>query len=230
MNWCPALGTVLANEEVKDGFSVRGGHPVERKLMRQWMLRITAYAKRLLDGLNGLEWSDAIKEQQRNWIGMSHGALLDFPIESHTEKIRVFTTRIDTIFGVSFVVLAPEHELAINLAKPDRLESVQAYIEKAAAKSEVDRKSEVKNVSGVFTGSYAINPVTGQEVPIWLADYVLAGYGTGAVMGVPGGDTRDFAFATHFNLPIIRVAEGDHSDITQDDYDPMRARSSILNG
>ncbi|MBL7981717.1 MAG: leucine--tRNA ligase [Flavobacteriales bacterium] len=206
VNWCPALGTVLANDEVKDGVSERGGHPVERKRMKQWSLRITAYAQRLLDGLDALDWSESIKEAQRNWIGRSEGATVRFPIGE--DFIEVFTTRPDTLFGVSFITLAPEHVLVGKFTTPDRRAEVEAYVNSAKNRSERERQAEVDKVSGVFTGSYAKHPFTGAEVPVWVGDYVLAGYGTGAVMAVPGGDQRDWRFAKHFGLPIIAVTEG----------------------
>ncbi|HRO98053.1 MAG TPA: class I tRNA ligase family protein, partial [Flavobacteriales bacterium] len=203
VNWCPALGTVLANDEVKDGVSERGGHPVERKRMKQWSLRITAYAQRLLDGLDGLDWSESIKEAQRNWIGRSEGATVRFPIGE--DFIEVFTTRPDTLFGVTFITLAPEHVLVGKFTTPDRKAEVEAYVNTAKNRSERERQAEVDKVSGVFTGSYAKHPFTGAPVPVWVGDYVLAGYGTGAVMAVPGGDQRDWRFAKHFGLPIIAV-------------------------
>ncbi len=208
VNWCPALGTVLANDEVKDGLSERGGHPVERKKMRQWMMRITAYANRLLEELENLEWSDALKEMQRNWIGRSHGAELDFKVENKEITLTAFTTRPDTIFGVTFMVLAPEHELIEELTTPEQKAEVTEYVNFAKNRSELERQSEAKKVSGVFTGSYVINPISQEKVPLWVADYVLAGYGTGVVMGVPGGDERDFRFAKHFQIPIIPIVEG----------------------
>ena len=223
VNFCPALGMVLSNDEVKDGVSERGGHPVIQKRMPQWMMRITAYADRLLSGLDTIDWSDSIKEQQRNWIGRSVGAMVKFPlsvspqIEANglsAEKIEVFTTRVDTIYGVSFLVLAPEHEWVPALTTNAQKESVEKYIEETQKRSELDRMSDVRSVSGAFTGSYCINPVNGELVPIWIADYVLAGYGTGAVMGVPSGDQRDWNFATHFNLPIIQVLDA-QKDIDQ---------------
>lgn len=212
VNWCPALGTVLANDEVKDGVSERGGYPVEQKKMRQWSMRITAYADRLLRGLEEVDWVDSLKEQQRNWIGKSVGAEVDFDIfepvtNLQDKKIKVFTTRVDTIYGVSFMVLAPEHEWAMDLTTAEQKTAVEEYINWAKSRSELDRMSEVKQVSGVFTGSFVVNPFNGQKVPIYLADYVLAGYGTGAVMGVPSGDQRDWNFATHFNLPIIPILD-----------------------
>jgi leucyl-tRNA synthetase len=206
VNWCPAMGTVLANDEVKDGFSERGGYPVEQKKMRQWSMRITAYADRLLTGLDEVDWSDSIKEQQRNWIGKSIGAEVTFDIENvEDKKIKVFTTRVDTIYGVSFMVLAPEHEWVDSLTTPEQKSAVAEYVKWTQSRSELDRVSEVKQISGVFTGTYVINPVNNERVPLYLADYVLAGYGTGAVMGVPSGDQRDWNFATHFDLPRLRA-------------------------
>ncbi|MGI4832427.1 MAG: leucine--tRNA ligase [Janthinobacterium lividum] len=208
VNWCPALGTVLSNDEVKDGLSERGGYPVERRLMPQWNLRITAYADRLLQGLNTLDWPDAVKEMQRNWIGRSIGAEVTFPVAEHpSADIKVYTTRVDTIYGATFLVLAPEHELVDVLTTPAQRAAVDEYVAATKRRSERDRMADVKVVSGVFTGAYAQNPVNGAPVPIWLADYVLAGYGTGAVMAVPSGDQRDYLFATHFNLPIVQVTD-----------------------
>jgi leucyl-tRNA synthetase len=206
VNWCPQLGTVLANDEVIDGFSVRGGFPVERKKMRQWSLRITAYAQRLLDGLDKIDWPEPVKDIQTNWIGRSEGASMIFKIKNRTEQIEVFTTRPDTIFGATFMVLAPEHEIAETLATPEYKKKVKDYIIQAKNRSDVERMAE-KKVSGQFTGSYAINPFTKQEIPIYIADYVLIGYGTGAIMAVPAHDSRDFSFARHFNLPIIQVVQ-----------------------
>ena len=211
VNWCPALGTVLANDEVKEGFSERGGYPVERKRMRQWMMRITAYADRLLSGLDEIDFPEPVKEMQRNWIGKSVGAELDFGIKGHSEKIKVFTTRVDTIFGVTFMVIAPEHELVPQLTTEEQRKEVEAYVEAAKNRSERDRMSNVKVVSGAFTGSYAINPLSGEEIPVWIADYVLAGYGTGAVMAVPASDPRDWSFAKYYKLPIRAVQKGGES-------------------
>jgi leucyl-tRNA synthetase len=205
VNWCPALGTVLANDEVKDGLSERGGHPVERKMMKQWLLRISAYAQRLLDGLDKIDWTDSLKEIQRNWIGRSEGASVIFPVKDHNDTIEVFTTRPDTLWGATFMVLAPEHELVEKITTPEQKEKVEKYVTWAKNRSERERMTEVKNVTGEFTGAYGINPLTGQEIPIWIADYVLSGYGTGAIMAVPAHDSRDFAFAKHFGLPIIQV-------------------------
>ena len=208
VNWCPALGTVLANDEVKDGLSERGGHPVEQKLMRQWSMRISAYADRLLRDLDQLDWSDAIKEIQRNWIGKSEGAKVFFDIKDHSDKIEVFTTRPDTIFGVSFMVLAPEHKLVAAITTEEYKKEVEEYRTLTSAKTERDRQAGVKNISGQFTGAYAIHPFTGNQIPIWIGDYVLASYGTGAVMAVPAGDQRDFDFASHFRIPIPQIFEG----------------------
>jgi len=205
VNWCPELGTVLANDEVSNGLSVRGGHPVERVKMKQWLLRITAYAQRLLDGLERIQWSDSIKEIQRNWIGRSEGCSAFFKVHGSTEVIEIFTTRPDTMFGATFMVLSPEHELIEKITPAEYRDSVHEYITWAKNRSERERLAEVKRVSGVFTGAYAINPFTGDKIPVWVADYVLAGYGTGAIMAVPAHDSRDFAFARHFGLPIIQV-------------------------
>lgn len=205
VNWCPALGTVLANDEVSEGFSVRGGYPVERKLMKQWLLRITAYADRLLEGLETIDWHDSIKDIQRNWIGRSVGCMATFKIKNFEEPLEIFTTRADTMFGVTFMVLAPEHPYINAITTSEHKTKVQAYVQWAKNRSERERMTEVKKVSGEFTGAYAINPLNGEEIPIWVADYVLMGYGTGAIMAVPGHDSRDFAFARHFELPIIQV-------------------------
>ncbi|WMJ73306.1 leucine--tRNA ligase [Cytophagaceae bacterium ABcell3] len=233
VNWCPALGTVLANEEVKDGRSERGDHPVERKKMAQWSMRITAYAERLLQELDKVDWPEPMKEMQRNWIGKSLGAELNFKIENSDIEIKVFTTRIDTTYGVTFLTLAPENELVAQLTTPELKKEVEAYVEKAKNRSERDRMSDVKTISGQFTGSYAINPFNGERIPVWIADYVLAGYGTGAVMAVPSSDPRDYNFAKHFNLPIIPVQEGEGTDISKEDFDPKKGtmvNSGILNG
>jgi leucyl-tRNA synthetase len=207
VNWCPALGTVLANDEVSEGRSVRGGHPVERKKMKQWLLRITAYADRLLSGLNTIDWTDSIKEIQRNWIGRSEGGSMRFALANNTEldPIEVFTTRPDTIFGATFMVLAPEHELVSKITTPEYREKIDAYVMWAKNRTERERMTEVKKVSGEFTGAFAINPFTNEPIPIWIADYVLMGYGTGAIMAVPAHDSRDFAFARHYKLPVIQV-------------------------
>ncbi|WP_422362318.1 leucine--tRNA ligase [Reichenbachiella sp.] len=208
VNWCPEMGTVLSNDEVKDGFSERGGFPVVRKNMKQWSMRITAYAERLLEGLDTIDWPEPLKEMQRNWIGKSKGAEMDYAIEGHDDKITVFTTRIDTVCGVTFLVLAPELELIDKITTDNQRKDVEAYVEVAKNKSERDRMTNVKTVSGAFTGAYAINPFNKERIPIWIADYVLAGYGTGAVMAVPGGDQRDFDFAKHFDIPILPVYDG----------------------
>ena len=233
VNWCPQLGTVLANDEVKDGLSERGGYPVEQKKMRQWSMRITAYADRLLRGLEEVDWSDSLKEQQRNWIGKSIGTDVEFAIEGISDKkIKVFTTRVDTIYGVSFMVLAPEHEWVAELTKPGQQADVDAYITWTKSRSELDRVSEVKTVSGVFTGSYVINPLNNERVPLFLADYVLAGYGTGAVMGVPSGDQRDWNFAKHFDLPIPTILDGQKDIDKQADNtkEGKYINSGIING
>ena len=231
VNWCPELGTVLANDEVVNGLSVRGGYPVERKLMRQWSLRITAYAQRLVDGLEQVDWTDSLKEIQRNWIGRSEGAALWFPLagskptppveffmgQINTKEetsFEIFTTRPDTIFGVTFMVLCPEHEMIDQITTPEQRAAVEEYVTWAKNRSERERQAEVKKVSGVFTGAYAINPLTGEHIPIWVSDYVLAGYGTGAIMAVPAHDSRDFAFARHFHLPIRQVVAMDPSQLT----------------
>lgn len=231
VNWCPALGTVLANDEVKDGLSERGGFPVERKRMRQWSMRITAYAERLLQGLDTIDWPEPVKEMQRNWIGKSIGAELHFPLEKTNHHITVFTTRIDTVFGATFVVLAPEHDLVPGLITEDRRAETEAYVEMAKNRSERDRMTDVKTISGAFTGSYAINPISKERVPIWVADYVLVSYGTGAVMAVPAHDTRDYAFAKHFNLPIKEVVAG--GDISKEAFAAKEGKiinSDFLNG
>ncbi len=205
VNWCPALGTVLANDEVKEGLSVRGGHPVEQKVMRQWSLRVSAYAERLLNGLDNVDWSDSLKEIQRNWIGRSQGAEMTFKAKDADVAMEIFTTRADTVYGVTFMVLAPESELVDQLTTPEQRTAVDAYIAETNKRTERERMADVKKVSGVFSGSYAINPLTNEEIPVWISDYVLAGYGTGAIMAVPAHDSRDFAFAKHFNLPIRQV-------------------------
>ncbi len=229
VNWCPALGTVLANDEIVNGLSERGGHPVERKKMKQWSMRISAYAERLLQGLEDLDWSDSIKEAQRNWIGKSIGIQVKFAVKDHNDIIEVFTTRPDTIFGVSFMTLAPEHELVEKITTPEQKEAVEAYIKETAKRSERDRLADVKTISGVFTGAYAEHPLTQQPIPIWIGDYVLAGYGTGAVMAVPCGDQRDYDFAKHFDIPIPNIfkdtdiskeafGEKDNTRITNSDF------------
>ena len=207
VNWCPAMGTVLANDEVVNGVSERGGHPVERKLMKQWSMRITAYAQRLLDGLNDLDWSESIKETQRNWIGRSEGCSIQFKILGHDQAIEVFTTRPDTVFGVSFVTLAPEHDLVSLITTADKKDEVDSYIEKAKNRSERERQADVNTISGVFTGSFVEHPFTKEPVQVWIGDYVLVGYGTGAVMAVPAHDERDYKFAKHFGLSIKQVIQ-----------------------
>ena len=231
VNWCPALGSVLANDEVKDGVSERGGHPVERKKMRQWMMRITAYAERLLNDLDTIEWSESIKEIQRNWIGKSLGAELRFKGVGGNWELEVFTTRIDTTFGVTYLAIAPEHELVAALTTEEQKQAVATYIEKAANRSERERMTEVKTSTGVFTGSYVINPFNNEKIPVWIADYVLAGYGTGVVMAVPSSDDRDFRFAKQYNLPIINVIEGaeELENPTDKKYGKM-VNSGFLNG
>jgi leucyl-tRNA synthetase len=231
VNWCPALGTVLANDEVKDGVSERGGYPVERKLMQQWSMRITAYAQRLLDGLDTIDWPEPLKESQRYWIGKSEGTSLKFKIEKSEKHIEVFTTRPDTIFGVSFVTLAPEHELVDTIVTEVQKAEVETYVTQAKNRSERERQADVKRVSGVFSGAYVIHPFTQKQIPIWIGDYVLAGYGTGAVMAVPGHDSRDYAFAKHFNLPITEVVAG--GDLSKESYDAKEGKlinSDFLNG
>ena len=231
VNWCPALGTVLANDEVVNGFSVRGGHPVERKMMRQWFLRISAYAQRLLDGLETIEWSDSLKEIQRYWIGRSEGAEVLFPIKDSTLSLDIFTTRPDTIFGSTFMVLAPEHEYIPLITTPDHKAEVEEYVSTAVNRSERERMSDVRKITGVFTGAYCINPLNDQPVPVWVADYVLAGYGTGAIMAVPAHDSRDYEFAKHFGLPITEVVSGgDISESSYDAKDGILVNSGFING
>ncbi|GLI07568.1 leucine--tRNA ligase [Paenibacillus tyrfis] len=231
VNWCPALGTVLANEEVIDGLSERGGHPVIRKPMRQWVLKITEYAERLLEDLEELDWSESIKDMQRNWIGKSTGAEVTFAIDGHgNDSLKVFTTRPDTLFGATYCVLAPEHELVARITTPEQAQAVQDYQERAARKSDLERTDLAKEKTGVFTGAYAVNPVNGSKVPIWIADYVLAGYGTGAIMAVPGHDPRDWEFAKQFDLPIVEVVQG--GDVNKEAYagDGAHVNSEFLNG
>ncbi|PVX51829.1 leucyl-tRNA synthetase [Balneicella halophila] len=231
VNWCPELGTVLANDEVVNGVSERGGYPVVRKKMKQWSMRISAYAERLLQGLETIDWTDALKDAQRNWIGKSHGASVNFSIKGSDEIIEVFTTRPDTLFGVSFMVLAPEHELVREITTSEYKEDVENYIYETSKRSERERMAEVKRITGQFTGAYAIHPLTGDEVPIWIGDYVLAGYGTGAVMAVPAGDQRDYDFAKHFNIPIPNIFEGaDLSEGACDSKEATLANSEFLNG
>ena len=231
VNWCPALGTVLANDEIVNGVSERGGHPVEQKQMMQWSMRIKAYAERLLEGLERIDWTDALKEQQRNWIGKSKGASVHFGVKNSSSQIEVFTTRPDTIFGVSFMVLAPEHPLVNEISSADQATTIQAYQQQAALKTERDRQADVKNITGAFTGAYAIHPFTGEEIPIWIGDYVLASYGTGAVMAVPCGDQRDYDFAKHFGLPIPNIfADQDISESAFAEKEGVIANSDFLNG
>jgi leucyl-tRNA synthetase len=230
VNWCPALGTVLANEEVIDGKSERGGHPVIRKPMKQWMLRITAYADRLLEDLEELDWPESIKEMQRNWIGRSEGANIHFQVDGHDETFTVFTTRPDTLFGATYAVLAPEHPLVEKITTPEQKEAVEAYLKQIESKSDLERTDLAKEKTGVFTGAYAINPVNGEKLPIWIADYVLMSYGTGAIMAVPAHDERDYEFAKKFNLPIKQVVAG--GDISKEAYtgDGEHVNSDFLNG
>lgn len=238
VNWCPALGTVLANDEVKEGFSVRGGHPVEQRKMRQWCLRISAYAQRLLSDLEALDWSDSLKEIQRNWIGRSEGAEVYFKIDGSEKKVLIFTTRPDTIYGATFMVLAPESELADELTTPEYREAVDNYINEVKNRTERERIADTKRVTGQFSGSYAINPFTNERIPIWISEYVLAGYGTGAIMAVPAHDSRDFVFARAFNLPIIQTVTkpGDEATSTTswlesyDAKDGIVVNSGVING
>ncbi|MDE6783198.1 MAG: class I tRNA ligase family protein, partial [Paramuribaculum sp.] len=221
VNWCQELGTVLANDEVSEGVSVRGGYPVEQKLMYQWCLRVSAYAGRLLDGLEKLDWTNSLKETQRNWIGRSEGAEMIFPVADSDEKLTIFTTRADTVFGVTFMVLAPESDYVDKVVTPDQREAVDNYMNEVKHKTERERMID-KKVSGVFSGSYAINPLSGKKIPIWISDYVLAGYGTGAIMAVPAHDSRDYAFARHFDLPVIPLIEG--ADISTESFDAKEGK------
>ena len=234
VNWCPQLGTVLANDEVKDGLSVRGGYPVIQKTMRQWSLRVSAYAQRLLDGLDKIDWSDSLKDIQRNWIGRSLGTEMIFNVKDSDIKLEIFTTRADTVYGVSFMVLAPESDYVKTLTTPEQADAVKEYLDYVAKRTERERQSEVKTVTGVFTGSYAINPLTNEEIPVWISEYVLAGYGTGAIMAVPAHDSRDYAFAKKFNLPIIPVVDnGGEIDLSESSYDAKEGKminSGDLNG
>ena len=231
VNWCEGLGTVLANDEIKDGRSERGNFPVEQKLMKQWSMRITAYAERLLEGLEQVEWNDSIKEIQRNWIGKSEGASLRFNLENSSEQIEVFTTRPDTIYGVTFIVLAPEHELVTSIATASQKEEIESYCQQAALKSERDRQSDVKSVTGAFTGAYAIHPFTNEKIPIWIGDYVLASYGTGAVMAVPCGDQRDWNFANKFGIVIKNIfKDKDISEVAFDGKVAIIDNSDFLSG
>ena len=233
VNWCPALGTVLANDEVKEGYSVRGGHPVEQKKMTQWQLRVSAYAGRLLEDLEDLDWTDSLKDMQRNWIGKSQGAEMNFKVSNGVEEydMTIFTTRADTVFGVTFMVLAPESEWVEKLTTPEQKEAVEEYLAMAKKKTERERMMEARKVTGVFSGSYATNPLTGDEVPVWIGEYVLAGYGTGAIMAVPAHDSRDYAFAKTFDLPIIPLIEGcDVSESSFDAKEGIMCNSGFLNG
>ena len=233
VNWCPALGTVLANDEVKEGYSVRGGHPVEQKKMTQWQLRVSAYAGRLLEDLEDLDWTDSLKDMQRNWIGKSQGAEMVFRVSNGAEEydMTIFTTRADTVFGVTFMVLAPESEWVEKLTTSEQKETVEAYLAMAKKKTERERMMEARKVTGVFSGSYATNPLTGDKVPVWISEYVLAGYGTGAIMAVPAHDSRDYAFAKTFDLPIIPLIEGcDVSESSFDAKEGIMCNSGFLNG
>lgn len=234
VNWCPQLGTVLANDEVKEGLSVRGGYPVVQKKMRQWSLRVSAYAQRLLDGLDTIDWSDSLKDIQRNWIGRSQGADILFDVKNSDIKLQIFTTRPDTIFGVSFMVLAPESDYVKQLTTPGQKQAVEEYLDYVSKRTERERQSEVKKVTGVFTGSYAVNPFTNEAIPVWVSEYVLAGYGTGAIMAVPAHDSRDYAFARKFNLPIVPVIDnGQPIDLSESSYDAKEGKminSGLLNG
>ena len=221
VNWCPKLGTVLANDEVSEGLSIRGGYPVEQKLMYQWCMRVSAYAQRLLDGLETIDWTDSLKETQRNWIGRSEGAEMRFPIAGQDIDLEIFTTRADTVFGVTFMVLAPESAYVRQITTPEQKQAVEEYLDQVKHKTERERMIE-KTVSGVFTGAYAINPLTGKEIPVWVSDYVLAGYGTGAIMAVPAHDSRDYAFARHFSLPIVPLIEG--ADVSEQSFDAKSGR------
>ena len=231
VNWCPELGTVLANDEVKDGLSLRGGYPVEQRKMKQWLLRISAYAERLLNGLNHIEWSESLKEIQRYWIGKSEGAEILFPVKGSSRKINIYTTRPDTIYGVTFMVLAPESEYVWELVTPAYKTDVEKYLNYCKTRSERERIAETKIISGVFTGSYVIHPFTGVELPVWISEYVLAGYGTGCIMGVPAHDERDYAFARFFNIPVVEVVSG--GDISIASYDAKEGKlvnSPLING
>jgi len=231
VNWCEKLGTVLANDEVKDGVSERGGYPVVQKPMVQWLLRVSAYAERLLQGLETIDWSDSLKEMQRNWIGKSEGCEMFFEVKDQDEKLKIFTTRPDTVYGVTFMVLAPESKYVDIVTTDEYKDAVQAYVKGAGKRTELERMSDTRTVTGQFTGAYAINPFTGNEIPIWISDYVLAGYGTGAIMAVPAHDSRDYAFAKKFSLPIIPLIEG--ADVSEESYDAKEGKmmnSGIFNG
>jgi len=232
VNWCPELGTVLANDEVVNGVSERGGHPVVRKKMMQWSMRITAYAQRLLDGLEKIDWPQPLKDSQTNWIGRSEGAMVRFKLKGYEDHIEVFTTRPDTIFGVSFMTLAPEHELVQKITTKEQENKVKDYVEATSRRSERDRMADVKSISGVFTGAYAEHPFSGEPIPVWIGDYVLAGYGTGAVMAVPCGDQRDYDFAKHFGLPVPNIFKD--IDISKEAFadkeNTVIANSDFING
>ena len=233
VNWCAGLGTVLANDEVKDGLSVRGGFPVEQKKMLQWQLRVSAYAGRLLDDLGDLDWTDSLKDMQRNWIGRSQGAEMVFKVQNGEQEydMTIFTTRADTVFGVTFMVLAPESEWVEKLTTSEQAQAVADYLEQVKKKTERERIAQTRNVTGVFSGSYAINPLTGDKVPVWISEYVLSGYGTGAIMAVPAHDSRDYAFAKHFSLPIIPLIKGcDVSEQSFDAKEGIMCNSGFLNG
>lgn len=234
VNWCPKLGTVLANDEVKEGISLRGGYPVVQKKMRQWSLRVSAYAQRLLDGLEHIDWSDSLKDIQRNWIGRSQGADIIFDVKDSQVKLEIFTTRPDTIFGVTFMVLAPESDYVKQLVTPSQRKAVEEYLDYVSKRTERERQSEVKKVTGVFSGAYAVNPFTNEAIPVWISEYVLAGYGTGAIMAVPAHDSRDYAFARKFELPVIPVIDNGHPiDLSESSYDAKEGKminSGILNG
>lgn len=230
VNWCPALGTVLANDEVSEGLSVRGGHPVEQRVMRQWSLRVSAYAQRLLDGLDNVEWTESLKETQRNWIGRSEGAEIRFDVVGSDVKLEIFTTRADTVFGVTFMVLAPESEYVNLIVTPGQRQAVDEYLGQVKRRTERERIAD-RRVTGVFSGAYAVNPFTDKRIPVWISDYVLAGYGTGAIMAVPAHDSRDYAFARHFGLPVIPLIEG--ADVSEQSYDAKEGivcNSGFLNG
>ena len=224
VNYCPALGTVLANEEVENGRAKEGGHPVEKRPLRQWILKITAYAERLIEDLDLVDWPESLKKLQINWIGKSEGAQIDFQVKDHPDKITVFTTRHDTLFGTTFMVLAPEHPLVMAITTPDHRNEVAAYQKKVESENEIDRTDMTKTKTGVFTGAYCINPANQQPIPIWIADYVLMGYGTGAVMGVPTNDMRDFEFAQKYKLPILSVIDPDFASF------PEAERQEIVQG
>jgi leucyl-tRNA synthetase len=230
VNWCPELGTVLADEEVIDGHSEVGGFPVVRRPMRQWVLRITAYADRLLEDLKLVDWPHSTLEMQKNWIGRSLGAEVDFPLEGVPGRLRIFTTRPDTLFGATYMVLAPEHPLVAEITAPARRAAVEAYVEQAARRSERTRLADADEKTGVATGAFAVNPVNGERIPVWIADYVLASYGTGAIMAVPGHDERDWAFATKFGLPIREVVRG--GDVARGAFagDGVAVNSGLLDG